>query len=138
MKGRARGWTRAGILGLAAVLIAGLALPATSMAKAKKVRSEVDFNGLDFPPPSFPFTFVGNVYAKKPKCVPDRTVNVYRAADDALAGTAVTDRTGDWRLVPNPLTPGDYYAEVVKERVGKAGKKLVCKADVSPDFVLPI
>jgi hypothetical protein len=128
---------RAGILGLAIVLVLGITVGA-SHAKLKRVASEVDIDGYDVQPPDFEFTLVGNVYSKKPKCVRNRVVTVFDT-DGGQAepvGTTTTDRTGDWRLVPDPLTPGNYEAQVARKRVGKPGKKLVCNGDLSPTFVL--
>jgi hypothetical protein len=129
---------RAGILSLAIVLVLGLTVGASHAAKPKKVASEVDIDGYDFQPPSFEFTFIGNVYSKKPKCVRNRVVTVFDT-DGGQAepvGTTTTDHTGDWRLDPDPLTPGNYQAQVARKRVGKPGKRLVCKVDTSPTFFL--
>ena len=125
---------RAGLLGLAIVLTLGLAVPASQAAKAKKVATEVDIDG--FRPT--PFTFVGNAYAKKPKCVRNRSVTVFRTEGGThdLAGTATTDETGDWQLTPDVVGSGDYEVEVAKKKIKKHGKRLVCKADVST-YVLP-
>jgi hypothetical protein len=122
---------------MAALLALGFAVPSSHAVKPKKVASEVDIDGWDFPPPDFDFTFVGNVYAKKAKCVRNRTVTVFRVADDEPVGTTTTDATGDWRLVPSSLNVTTYEARVTKKRTGKPGKKLVCKADASPTFIVP-
>jgi hypothetical protein len=127
---------RAGILGLAIVLTLGLGLPASQAAKTKKVASEVDIDGFRPGPPAF--TFVGNVYAKKPKCVRNRTVTVFRTEGGTheLVGTSTSDETGDWELADSAGS-GDYEVEVAKRKVKKGDKKLICKADVSPTYVLP-
>lgn len=103
-------------------------------AKAKKVKSEADIDGIIQRPPEFDVTFVGNVYAKKPKCVRNRVVSIYYTEGGVheFLGTTTTDRTGDWEFVPDDSPVGDYGAEVAKRKVGKRKKKLVCKADVSP------
>jgi hypothetical protein len=125
---------RAGILGLAIVLTLGLTAGTTHAAKAKRVATEVDIDGFRFTP----FTFFGNAYSKKPKCVRDRSVTVFRTEGGAhdLAGTATTDETGDWQLSPDVVGSGDYEVEVAKKKIKKHGKRLVCKADVST-YVLP-
>jgi hypothetical protein len=127
---------RLGVLCLAVALSAGLAAGTAHAAKAKKVASEVDIDGVDQPPPDFLVTFVGNVYAKKAKCVRNRTVTIYYTEGGVheFVGTATTDRTGDWQLTPDSTPAGDYEAEVAKKKRKKRGKKLVCKADESPPW----
>jgi hypothetical protein len=127
---------RATVLGVIMVLALGLAVGTTHAAKAKKVASEADFYGIDFPPPDQQLQFVGNVYAKKAKCVRNRSVTVFYTEGglhDPIA-TVTTDETGDWRFHPDSSPVGTYVAEVAKKKVGKKGKKLVCKADASPSF----
>jgi hypothetical protein len=123
---------------MATALMLGLAVPTTQAAKPKKIASEVDIDGFHQFPPNFDFTFVGNVYAKKPKCVRNRSVTVFYTEGGAheLVGTATTDETGDWGLA-DLVGSGDYEAEVSKRTVKKGDKKLVCRADVSPTYVLP-
>jgi hypothetical protein len=127
---------RAGTLLLAIVLSFGLAAGPAHAAKAKKVASEVDIDGVVQRAPNFFVTFVGNVYAKKPKCVRNRVVTIYytEGGDREFVGTATTDATGDWELAPDSTPGGDYEAEVAKRKVRKGGKKIVCKADVSPTW----
>jgi hypothetical protein len=124
---------RAGILGVAIVLVLGLAVGSSQAAKAKKVASSVDIDGFANEPE---FSFVGNVYAKKAKCVRNREVTVFFTDEGAHdpVGTTTTDQTGDWVFPAETLEIGDYEAEVAKKRVGKGEKKLVCKAGVSPTF----
>lgn len=128
---------RAGILVLALVLVLGLTVGASHAAKPKKVASEVDIDGRDNQPPTFDAELVGNVYSKQPKCVRNREVTVFREGDSEPIGTATTDRTGDWRVTPDPDF-GTFEARVAKKQVRKRGKKIVCKKDTSPTFVLPI
>jgi hypothetical protein len=132
---------RAGILGLAIVLMLGLAVTASqaSKTKTKKVNSEVDIDAWYFPPPDYDFSFIGNVYSKKAKCVPNRTVTVFFTGGGGheLVGTTTTDSTGDWQLFEDSPSIGDHEAEVEKKKINRRGKKLVCKADVSPTFFLP-
>jgi hypothetical protein len=125
---------RLGILCLAVALSVGLAAGTAHAAKAKKVVSEVDIDGIDQPPPEFLVTFVGNVYAKKAKCVRNRTVTVYytEAGVHELLGTATTDATGDWQFEPDTSPVGTYEAEVSRKKVKKRGKKIVCKPAASP------
>jgi hypothetical protein len=127
---------RAGILCLAVVFALGLAAGTTHAAKAQKVSSEVDIDGIVFKPPDFDLTFVGTVYAKKPKCVRNRAVTIYYTEGGVheFVGTATTDETGDWELVPDSAPIGTYAAEVARKKVKKGGKKLVCKADGSLDW----
>jgi hypothetical protein len=126
----------AGILVMTLVLSLGLAAGTAHAAKAKKVSSEVDIDGINQPPPDFEVTFVGNVYAKKAKCVRNRTVTIYytEGGKRELVGTATTDATGDWQLDPDSTPSGNYEAEVARKKVKKRGKKLVCKSDVSPSW----
>jgi hypothetical protein len=128
---------RAGILGVVMVLALGLAAGTTHAAKAKKVASEVDFYGVDMPP-GHQVQFVGNVYAKKPKCVRNRSVTIFFTAKAETIrksiGTVTTDKTGDWRIEPETSPVGTYEAEVAKKKVKKHGKKLVCKPDISASF----
>jgi hypothetical protein len=129
---------RAGILGVAMILTLGLVAGTTHAAKPKKVPSEVDFYGIDFPPPDMQLQFVGNVYAKKAKCVRNRSVTIFgtpkgETTREAIA-TTTTDKTGDWRIHPDPSPVGTYEAEVAKKKVKKNGKKLICKPDISPSF----
>jgi hypothetical protein len=127
---------RAGVLVVALVLSLGLAAGTTHAAKAKKVASEVDIDGINQQPPGFEVTFVGNVYAKKVKCVRNRTVTIYYTEGGVheLVGTATTDATGDWQLDPDSSPSGNYEAEVARKKLKKRGKKLVCKPDVSPSW----
>jgi poly(3-hydroxybutyrate) depolymerase len=127
---------RAGLLCVAVALSLGLAAGTTHAAKAKKVASQVDIDGINQPPPDFHVTFVGNVYSKKAKCVRNREVTIYytEGGGHELVGTATTDATGDWQLDPDSTPSGNYEAEVARKRVKKAGKKLVCKAAVSPSW----
>jgi hypothetical protein len=124
---------RFGTLCSALVLSLGLAAGTTHAAKAKKVASEVDMDGIVQEPL---LNFVGNVYAKEAKCVRNRTVTIYHTEGGAheFIGIATTDETGDWKLEPEMTPAGDYEAEVAKKKVRKKGKKLVCKADVSPTW----
>lgn len=127
---------RLGVLCLAVVLSLGLAAGTAHAAKAKKVVSEVDIDGWHQAPPEFLVTFVGNVYAKKAKCVRNRQVSIYYTEGGVheFVGTTTTDRTGDWRLTPDSTPSGDYEAEVARKKVKKGGKKLVCKSAVSPTW----
>jgi hypothetical protein len=129
---------RLAILALMVLLASGVAGGSAHAAKAKKVSSEVDIDGYYFPPPNFDFAFLGNVYSKKPKCVRNRTVTISFTqkgeTSPELLGTTTTDKTGDWTFDVASSPTGDYVAEVAKRRVGKKGKRFVCKADVSPVF----
>jgi hypothetical protein len=57
---------------------------------------------------------------------------------ERLIGTATTDHTGDWAVDRGDLkiAGGGYEAELDKRKIKKGDKKIVCKADVSPIFVL--
>jgi hypothetical protein len=121
---------------LVSLLALGVASGTTQAAKTKKVASEVDIDGVD---QQGQVTFIGNVYAKKAKCVPNRTVTILFTEDGGTTpepvGTVTSDATGDWRFVPDSSPPGDYQAEVAKKKFKKHGKKLVCKPDISPSFI---
>jgi hypothetical protein len=136
-QGRGTGLKRAVVAGLAAVLMLGIAAPSGQAAKSKKVASHVDIDGRDQQPPDFDTDLVGNVYSKQPKCVRNREVTIFREGDSEPVGTVTTDRTGDWRVTVDPNF-GSFEARVAKKQVRKRGKKIVCKKDTSPTFVLPI
>jgi hypothetical protein len=129
---------RAGILGLAVVLLLGLAA-VTEARKAKKVTTEAEVEGFR----SFPseIEFFGDVHSRKSKCEKNREVTlVYRGPiklTDPVIGTDTTDETGDWEYRTNQVLPeGDYAVEVDRKKTGKPGKKVVCKAATSPDKLL--
>jgi hypothetical protein len=127
---------RAGALGLAIVLTLALGATASQAAKAKKIASEVEISGLYIPPASSLY-MVGDVHSRKPKCERKRDVTVFfddGSGRETLA-SATTDRTGDWEIVPGPLSDGDYIAEVASKKITKGNKKIVCKADSSPPYI---
>ena len=80
---------------------------------------------------------MGNVYAKKPKCVRNREVTLFYTEGGVhqSVGATTTDNTGDWALRPEPEELGAYRPEVAKKKVGKGDKKLVCKAAISATLV---
>jgi hypothetical protein len=130
---------KAVVIALAVTLTLGLGVGTADAAKAKRVSSEVDIDGYNSPPPTYEFRFVGNVYSKKAKCVPNRSVSLFLVNGGAheLVGSGTTDETGDWAIKPeNLLAGGEYRAEVEKRKRKKGDKKLICKADVSPVFFI--
>jgi hypothetical protein len=134
---------RAAITSLAIVLTLGLAVGASQAAKAKKVKSEVEIAGHNFGnEPPFPYTFVGDVHSAKSKCERSRTVHLFETTDGGheLLGTLTTDRTGDWELIlgSDPAGGDSFQADEDRKKLERNGRKLVCKADVSPTLTIPI
>jgi hypothetical protein len=128
---------RAGILGLAIVLIAGLAIASPATGKAKRITSEVEIDGLG--PPTTYNSFVGDVHSRKSKCERNRTVTLYyeEAGQTEQLGSDTTDETGDWVLPIVVIGDDPYYVVVDRKKVGKGDKKLICKADTSPRAAPP-
>jgi hypothetical protein len=127
---------RAAILGLVSVLTLGLAAT-TSHAKAKRVASEVEIDGIG--PPTTYDSWVGDVHSSKPKCERNRTVTVYyeEGGEPEDQGTDTTDRTGDW-VIPILFVGDDpYYAVVDRKVIKKGDKKTICKGDTSPRVPFP-
>jgi hypothetical protein len=129
---------RAGILGLAIVLTLGLAVSASHAAKAKKVKTEAEIEGLRTFPGNQSEIF-GDVHSKKSKCEKGRRVTL-RGPVDSFGGTVTTDSTGDWVYDIGPSAPpvGNYFVEVARKRVGSGDNKLVCKATTSPETFIEI
>jgi hypothetical protein len=131
---------RAGILGLTIALTLGLGVSASQAAKAKKIESEVEFEGWYYPPPEFDFTLVGDVASRKNKCEKGRTVTILGLEDETddgiPEGSASTDQTGDFEFNAEENSAFEWHAaEVERRKITKPnGKKLVCKADRSPAF----
>jgi hypothetical protein len=127
--------TRGRILIIVAIaLVLGIALGTAHAAKPKKVKSQVEIEWYEGS-----LDFFGDVHSKKNKCEKNRTVILYYQVGGEFenVGTDTTDHTGDWSISPNLIGDGDpFYASVEKMKRGKGDKKIVCKADDSPEFVL--
>jgi hypothetical protein len=134
---------RIAIGSVVALLAVGLLATPGWTAKGKKVKSEVELEGYreaDSPPREI---YIGDVHAKKNKCERDRHVTVYYDTEAGPGenfvpvGTDTTDRTGDFEVVLELIGDDDpYYATVDKRRIGSGDKKLVCKADESPEILI--
>ena len=129
----------AGLL-LAIVLTLGGVAGTSQAAKGKKVKTEVEIEGvtyLDAPPRA---VYFGDVHALKSKCERRRHVTVYYdndpgPGDDIVeVGEDTTDRTGDFEVSVELIGESAYHAIVDKRKVGKAEKRLVCKKATSPPF----
>ena len=126
-----------------ALLAVGLLATQGLAAKGKKMKSEVQLEGVKFlnsPPREI---YLGDVHAKKNKCERNRHVTVYYDTDDGPGesfvpvGDDTTDRTGDFEVVLELIGDEDpYYAAVDKRQIGSGKKKLVCKADESPEILI--
>jgi hypothetical protein len=133
---------RPAIAALAIALTLGLAGDTGLAAQAKKFKSQVEIDGQNVGNEEpFEFRLAGDVHSRKPKCERNRAVSVYETAQDGrnLVGTATTDRTGDWELIGDELSEGQftYEAEIDRREFQKPGKDVVCKADISPPFPIP-
>jgi hypothetical protein len=132
---------RAITLTLGLLAIVGLAAPASHAAKAKRVTSEVEISGWQYGSEApFEFRYVGDVHSKKPKCERARVVRIYETTGGTrdLVGTATTDRTGDWELLdPDPDGNSSFVAEVVRKKINRRGKDLVCKPAESSALEIP-
>jgi hypothetical protein len=128
----------AGILGLAILLMLGLAESSSQAAKAKKVKSEVEIEETRFV--SGQSEFFGDVHSKKPKCEKGRDVTLVHLgpppAPEPVLGTDTTDATGDWEITPSTVYAGNYVVEVDRKKAGKGDRRLICKPATSPQFLV--
>jgi hypothetical protein len=127
---------RAILIGLAAALTLSLGVGTAQAAKAKKLSTQIEIEGLA---PNAEFTFIGDVHSRKNKCERNRTVTLFYSAGGGKfedVGTDITDHTGDWEISPNLVGENRFYATVDKKKIGQGDKKVVCKAAQSPEFQL--
>ena len=84
-------------------------------------------------------SFSGKVLSVQDRCESHRKVSVRRRLDgpDALVGTDLTDRDGDWE-VQVPSTPaGTYYARAKRKVLRRSPSHLhVCRPAVSNDLTM--
>jgi hypothetical protein len=109
--------------------------PVGEAAKAKKVATEIEIEGVR---PNFSvntYTFVGDVHAAKTKCEKRRSVTLrYAGPDPAFDVDEVkTDRTGDFEITASTteLEGGDYVAVVDRRKLKQGDRKLTCRAATS-------
>jgi hypothetical protein len=110
---------------LSLVALVVVAVPALA-TQTVKINSRITLS--DNPP-----AFHGRVKSSKPACEQQRKVKLFkqRSGPDQLLGNDKSDNHGKWKIVVDPLTPGDYYAKVVRREEGTAGTIFVCRGDRS-------
>lgn len=77
--------------------------------------------------------FNGRVASDRAGCERGREVLILREEDgpDGGFGSTATDDDGRWELATGGMLTGDFYAQVKRRVIGRAGHKHVCKADRS-------
>ena len=104
---------------LASLLIVVLALAFTKWKQVSKDLSKI--------------RFAGKVTSDKAVCEKNRKVTLRQTSRGIKAGTARTNKRGNWVVVfnGNRVPAGEFKAKVAKKTVGKT----VCLADKSTTFI---
>lgn len=112
------------------VVMSLFALPAA--AQAATIGSTVKISDYSYNVEKDKVTFVGKVKSNKAKCEKRRTVVLRQVSDGIKAGTARTNRKGEWEIkfAGDRVPPGKFRATVLKKRVSGD----TCKADTSAKF----
>jgi hypothetical protein len=131
------------VLIAAAAAVTVIAVPAASAGGDKsnpvKIDSRVTLPRDDpgRPGPQADNPFYGRVESRKHACEVHRLVKVFkvRPGRDRFVDGDVKDRSnqrGEWRVGQALLAAGNYYAKVLRRKVGTAGTTFVCRGDRSP------
>jgi hypothetical protein len=118
---------------LAATALTCVGLSAVATAHTVRFDSTVTIqkhrNGAD------PDSLTGRVNSDRPRCEPNRTIEIYQevTGDDTLLATTITDAEGRWEFVfPAAAPEGTYYAKVTRKVLRRNERhRHVCRPDVS-------
>lgn len=94
-----------------ALLLSG-ALASTALAHHENDESAKSSIEMDYKPAKG--KFVGQVSSGRSQCLGNRTVRLFKARNDAAAGTTHTNASGGWSLAVKKNT-GRYYSKVAAE-----------------------